>query len=788
MEKLSKKQIELIDKYWRAANYLSVGQIYLKDNPLLREPLKPDHIKPRLLGHFGTVPGLNLIYVHLNRMIRYRDCDVLFVTGPGHGGPALFANTYLEGTLTEAYPDITGDEAGMLRLFRRFSWPGGLPSHAGPQTPGSINEGGELGYSLAHAYGAVMDNPELLAVCVVGDGEAETGALAASWQSNKFINPVRDGAVLPILHLNSYKIAGPTVLGRSTDKELKSLFTGLGYAVRFVGGDDPMKVHRAFANALNRSYIDIRRIQMDARMRGFSRRQDWPMIILRTPKGWTGPKVVDGKQIEGTFRSHQVPVAEVRQNREHLKILEQWMRSYRPEELFDEEGRLMPELANLTPYGGKRMGATPYANGGRLLKPLIMPDMTKYALTVREPGTVTGESTRELGKFLRDIFRENSEENNFRIFCPDETSSNRLDAVFEVTNRCSVERIIETDDHISPDGRVLEVLSEHMCQGWLEGYLLTGRHGLFPCYEAFATIVDSMMNQHAKWLKMSAELPWRAPVASLNYLLTSHAWRQDHNGYSHQGPGFIDSVMTKKGSVVRIYLPPDANSLISTADHCLRSKGYINVIIAGKQPALQWMDMETAVEHCRRGASVWKWASNDGGKEPDVVLGCAGDVPTLETVAAAWLLRKHIPALKVRVVNVTDLMTLQHHADHPHGFDEETFREMFTDTAPVVFAFHGYPRVIHVLAYKRPNAERFHVRGYVEEGTTTTPFDMVVCNGMSRYHLAIEALHRVGRLQSESGDLIEYFKRKLEEHAHYVRANGEDMPDIRDWAWSSNPK
>ncbi len=788
MEKLSKKQIELIDKYWRAANYLSVGQIYLQDNPLLREPLKPDHIKPRLLGHFGTVPGLNLIYIHLNRMIRYRDCDVIYVTGPGHGGPALFANTYLEGTLSEVYPDITRDEAGMLTLFRKFSWPGGLPSHCGPQTPGSINEGGELGYSLARANGAVMDNPELLAVCVVGDGEAETGALAASWQSNKFINPVRDGAVLPILHLNCYKISGPTVLGRSTDKELKALFSGLGYAVRFVAGDDPLKVHRAFANALNRSYLDIRKIQMDARMRGFSRRHNWPMIILRTPKGWTGPKVVDGKQVEGTFRSHQVPVAKVKENREHLKILEEWMKSYRPEELFDEDGRLIPELANLAPYGNKRMGASPYANGGKLLKPLITPDIRDYAVVVREPGTEKAEATRELGKFLRDIFRNNAEESNFRLFCPDETSSNRLDAVFEVTNRCSVERIIETDDHIAPDGRVLEILSEHMCQGWLEGYLLTGRHGIFPCYEAFATIVDSMMNQYAKWLKMSAELPWRAPVASLNYLLTSHAWRQDHNGYSHQGPGFIDSVMTKKGSVVRIYLPPDANSLISMADHCLKSKGYINVIVAGKQPALQWMDMDTAVEHCMRGASVWEWASSDGGKEPDVVLGCAGDVPTLETVAAAWLLRKHLPALKVRVVNVTDLMTLHHHSHHPHGFDEETFRELFTDTAPVVFAFHGYPRVIHVLAYKRPNAERFHVRGYVEEGTTTTPFDMVVCNGMSRYHLAIEALHRAGRLQSESGDIIEYFKRKLEEHSQYVRAHGEDMPEIRDWVWTSDPR
>lgn len=787
MAKLSGKQLENIHRYWLAANYLSVGQIYLKENPLLREPLTWNHIKPRLLGHFGTVPGLNLIYVHLNRIIKQKNLNVLYIAGPGHGGPALVANTYLEGTYTEIYPDVTQDERGMLKLFTQFSWPGGVPSHAGPQTPGSINEGGELGYSLAHAYGAALDNPDLLVACVVGDGEAETGALSASWQSNKFLNPARDGAVLPVLHLNGYKIAGPTVLGRTDDKELNSLFRGLGYSVYFVEGDDPRKVHKIMADTLDKIYDKIEQIQNDARTNGFSRCPDWPMIILRTPKGWTGPKFVDGLPVEGTFRAHQVPVTNVRDNPDHLKILEDWLRSYEPDKLFDKSGRLKPELEELAPRGERRMGSNPHANGGKLLVSLDLPDFTDYALEAKEPGTLIGESTRELGKFLRDVFKKNRRQNNFRIFCPDETNSNRLNAVFEVTDRCSVGNIIDIDDHIAPDGRVMEVLSEHMCQGWLEGYLLTGRHGIFPCYEAFATIVDSMLSQHAKWLKMCGEIPWRVPVSSLNYLLTSHAWRQDHNGYSHQGPGFIDSLMNKKSSVVRIYFPPDANCLLSVADHCLRSRGYINLIVAGKQPELQWLDMDSARKHCSKGASVWEWSSGDDGGEPDVVFGCAGDVPTLETVAAAWLLRNHIPELRMRVVNVVDLMTLQLHRDHPHGMDEASFTNMFTDTAPVVFAFHGYPRVIHELIYRRPVPERFHVRGYIEEGTTTTPFDMVVCNGMSRYHLAIEALHRVGRLQSTSGDLINYFNEKLEEHRRYVREYGEDMPEIREWRRTDKP-
>jgi len=781
---LTKKQIDKIHRYWQAANYLSVGQVYLKDNPLLREPLEIDHIKPRLLGHFGTVPGLNLIYVHLNRLIKEHDVNVIYIAGPGHGGPALVANTYLEGTYTEIYADVTRDERGMLKLFTQFSWPGGVPSHAGPQTPGSINEGGELGYSLAHAYGAAMDNPDLLVACVVGDGEAETGALATSWQSNKFLNPKRDGAVLPILHLNGYKISGPTVLGRTDDKELKSLFGGLGYTVFFVEGEEPYKVHRSMAKTLDRIYGEIKAIQADARANGFSGRPSWPMIILRTPKGWTGPKFVDGVPVEGTFRAHQVPVTNVRDNPEHLSILEDWMRSYKPEKLFDENGALIKELSELAPKGDRRMGSNPHANGGKLLVALDLPDFTDYALDIHEPGAQIAESTRVMGTFLRDIFRKNDHQKNFRIFCPDETNSNRLNEVFEVTNRCSVGKIIDIDDHIAPDGRVMEVLSEHMCQGWLEGYLLTGRHGLFPCYEAFATIVDSMLSQHAKWLKMCSEIPWRVPISSLNYLLTSHAWRQDHNGYSHQGPGFIDSLMSKKSSVVRIYLPPDANCLLWVADHCLRTRGYINLIVAGKQPELQWLDMDSARKHCSKGVSVWEWASNDKGEEPDVVLGCAGDVPTLETIAAAWLLRKHIPELRTRVVNVVDLMTLHLHRDHPHGLDESSFRDMFTDTVPVVFAFHGYPRVIHELVYRRPEAERFHVQGYIEEGTTTTPFDMVVCNGMSRYHLAIEVLHRVGRMQSRSGDLINYFNEKLDEHRRYVPIHGEDMPEIRNWKWT----
>jgi xylulose-5-phosphate/fructose-6-phosphate phosphoketolase len=784
MAQLTQEQLEKIDAYWRAANYLAVGQIYLQENPLLREPLKPEHIKPRLLGHWGTSPGLSLIYVHLNRLIRDTDANIIYVTGPGHGAPAILANVYLEGTYSEIYPEVTQDEAGMRTLFRQFSTPGGVPSHVGAPTPGSIHEGGELGYSLVHAFGAAFDNPDLLAVCVVGDGEAETGPLSGSWKSVSFLNPVRDGAVLPILHLNGYKISGPTVLGRTEDEDLKNLFAGYGYDVHFVEGDEPMAVHQAMAETLDEASAAIRAIQEDARTNGFSGRPTWPMIVLRTPKGWTGPKEWNGLPIEGTFRAHQVPLTEVRKNPEQLKMLEQWMRSYKPAELFDEGGSLVPDLAALAPQGRRRMGANPHANGGWLLIDLKLPDFTVYAVDVSSPGTVRAEATRDLGRYLRDVFEKNEADQNFRLFCPDETSSNRLDAVFEVTNRCSVRRIIESDDHIAPDGRVMEVLSEHLCQGWLEGYLLAGRHGLFPCYEAFVTIVDSMLNQHAKWLKTSRELSWRHPVSSLNYLLTSHAWRQDHNGYSHQGPGFMDTVINKKSTIVRIYLPPDANCLLSVVDHCLRSRDYVNVIVAGKQPELQWLDMDAARRHCARGASVWSWAGNDEGGDPDVVLACAGDVPTLEAVAAAWLLRKHLPELRLRVVNVVDLMVLSPPAYHPHGMDPEGFLEMFTESAPVIFAFHGYRRMIHDLVHGRPNPERFHVRGYMEEGTTTTPFDMVVVNGISRYHLAMEALRRVPRFQSQAMRLIEYFESKLMEHHLYIQEHLEDMPEIRDWTWS----
>jgi xylulose-5-phosphate/fructose-6-phosphate phosphoketolase len=784
MAQLTQEQLEKIDAYWRATNYLAVGQIYLQENPLLQEPLKPEHIKPRLLGHWGTSPGLSLIYVHLNRLIRDTDANVIYVTGPGHGAPAILANVYLEGTYTEIYPDVTQDETGMRTLFRQFSTPGGVPSHVGAPTPGSIHEGGELGYSLVHAFGAAFDNPDLLAVCVVGDGEAETGPLSGSWKSVSFLNPVRDGAVLPILHLNGYKISGPTVLGRTEDEDLKDLFAGYGYEVHFVEGDEPMAVHQAMAETLDEVYAAIRAIQEDARSNGFSGRPTWPVIVLRTPKGWTGPKEWNGVPIEGTFRAHQVPLTQVRENPEQLKLLEQWMRSYEPKELFDENGTLVPDLAALAPQGRRRMGANPHANGGWLLIDLKLPDFTAYALEVGSPGTVRAEATRDLGKYLRDVFKMNEADHNFRLFCPDETSSNRLDAVFEVTNRCSVRKIIDSDDHIAPDGRVMEVLSEHLCEGWLEGYLLTGRHGLFACYEAFVTIVDSMFNQHAKWLKTGHELPWRHPVSSLNYLLTSHAWRQDHNGYSHQGPGFMDTVINKKSTIVRIYLPPDANCLLSVMDHCLRSRDYVNVVVAGKQPELQWLDMNTARRHCARGASVWSWAGNDEGDEPDVVLGCAGDVPTLETVAAAWLLQKHLPELRVRVANVVDLMVLSPPAYHPHGMDPEGFLEMFTESAPVIFAFHGYRRMIHDLVHGRPNPARFHVRGYIEEGTTTTPFDMVVVNQVSRYHLAMEALRRVSKFESQAMDLIAYFESKLTEHHVYIQEHLQDMPEIRDWTWS----
>jgi xylulose-5-phosphate/fructose-6-phosphate phosphoketolase len=784
MAQLTQGQLEKIDAYWRAANYLAVGQIYLQENPLLREPLKSEHIKLRLLGHWGTSPGLSLIYVHLNRLIRETDANVIYITGPGHGAPAILANVYLEGTYSEIYPDVTQDEAGMRTLFRQFSTPGGVPSHVGAPTPGSIHEGGELGYSLMHAFGAAFDNPDLLAVCVVGDGEAETGPLSGSWKSVSFLNPVRDGAVLPILHLNGYKISGPTVLGRTEDEDLKNLFAGYGYEVHFVEGDEPMVVHQALAETLDEVYAAIRAIQEDARTNGFSGRPTWPMIVLRTPKGWTGPKEWNGLPIEGTFRAHQVPLTQVRENPEQLKLLEQWMRSYKPEELFDENGALVPDLAALAPQGRRRMGANPHANGGWLLIDLKLPDFTTYAVDVGSPGTVRAEATRNLGLYLRDVFKKNEADYNFRLFCPDETSSNRLDAVFEVTNRCSVRKIIDSDDHIAPDGRVMEVLSEHLCEGWLEGYLLTGRHGLFPCYEAFVTIVDSMFNQHAKWLKTSRELPWRRPVSSLNYLLTSHAWRQDHNGYSHQGPGFMDTVINKKSTIVRIYLPPDANCLLSVMDHCLRSRDYVNVVVAGKQPELQWLDMDAARRHCARGASVWSWAGNDEGGDPDVVLACAGDVPTLEAVAAAWLLHKHLPELRLRVVNVVDLMVLSPPAYHPHGMDPEGFLEMFTESAPVIFAFHGYRRMIHDLVHGRPNPERFHVRGYMEEGTTTTPFDMVVVNQLSRYHLAMEALRRVPKFESQALHLIEYFESKLAEHHLYIQEYLEDMPEIRDWTWS----
>ena len=784
MSQLSENDLHRLDAYWRAANYLAVGQIYLQDNPLLREPLQPEQIKPRLLGHWGTSPGLNLIYVHLNRLIQDTGANVLYITGPGHGAPAIVANVYLEGTYTEIYPQVSQDKAGMRLLFRQFSTPGGVPSHVSPDTPGSIHEGGELGYSLVHAFGAAFDNPDLLVACVVGDGEAETGPLAGSWKSVNFLNPVRDGAVLPILHLNGYKISGPTVLGRTDDEMLKSLFSGYGYQVYFVEGDEPLAVHRTMAQTLDEVYADIRAIQQEARTQGFSGQPTWPMIILRTPKGWTGPKEWNGVPIEGTFRAHQVPLTEVKENPEQLKLLEQWMRSYKPAELFDQDGRLIPELAALAPEGDYRMGANAQANGGRLLVDLELPPFTDYAVEVPAPGRVKAEATRTLGYYLRDVFKENETEQNFRLFCPDETNSNRLNAVFEATNRCSVGKILDSDDHVAPDGRVMEVLSEHLCQGWLEGYLLTGRHGLFPCYEAFVTIIDSMFNQHAKWLKTSRELPWRHPIASLNYLLTSHAWRQDHNGYSHQGPGFMDTVINKKGTVVRIYLPPDANCLLSVMDHCLRSRDYVNVIVAGKQPELQWLDMEAARRHCARGASVWEWASNDQGGEPDVILASAGDVPTLETVAAAWLLRQHLPELKVRVVNVVDLMVLSPPAYHPHGMDAEAFRDLFTERVPVVFAFHGYRRMIHDLVHGRPNPERFHVHGYMEEGTTTTPFDMVVANQISRYHLAMEALRRVPRLRSQSAHLVDTFKSKLTEHKLYIREHLQDLPEIRDWTWS----
>lgn len=790
MTALNTNRLQKINAYWRAANYLAAGQIYLQDNPLLQEPLTAEHIKPRLLGHWGTSPGLNLIYVHLDRLINDTGADILYVCGPGHGAPAIIANTYLEGTYTELYPKVTRDAQGMKELFRQFSTPGGIPSHTGAHTPGSIHEGGELGYSLVHAYGAVMDNPDLLVACVIGDGEAETGPLEGSWKSLAFINPKTDGAVLPILHLNGYKIAGPTVLARMDENRLSDLFSGHGYEVFFVEGDDPMVVHQAMAETLDYVYQRIRAIQYKARTGNGSGMQyiKWPMIVLRTPKGWTGPKEWKGIPIEGTFRAHQVPLAGVREDAEKLKLLEDWLRSYRPEELFDAQGRLVPELAELIPENGKRMGELPYANGGQILHELGLPDFKSYALPVGTPGTIEAESTRNLGKYLRDVFKLNTDTQNFRIFCPDETTSNRLDAVFEVTERRFMERTFPADDKLSHDGRVLEVLSEHLCEGWLEGYLLTGRHGLFPCYEAFVTIVDSMLSQYAKWIKTSRELPWRKPVASLNYLLTSHVWRQDNNGYSHQGPGFIDTVVNKKSAVVRIYLPPDANSLLSVMDHCLRSKDYVNVVIAGKQPELQWLSMDDAVELCTKGAAIWPWAGNDDGRTPDVVLACCGDVPTLETVAAAGLLMFHFPELKVRVVNVLDLMSLSPQVYHPHGMSEDLFSSLFTDTAPVIFAFHGYVRIIHDLVHGRPDPPRFHVRGFMEEGTTTTPFDMVVLNQMSRYHLAMEAVKRVTGIAERAKAFVIFCEDKLAEHHDYICRYLDDLPDIKNWKWVKETK
>ena len=775
----------LMDAYWRAANYLSVGQIYLLANPLLREPLAAEHIKPRLLGHWGTTPGLNFLYVHMNRAIRARELDAIFITGPGHGGPGLVANTYLEGTYTEVYPQIGHDEEGLRRLFRQFSFPGGIPSHVAPETPGSINEGGELGYSLVHAYGAVFDNPDLVAVCVVGDGEAETGPLAASWHSNKFLNPAQDGAVLPILHLNGYKIANPTVLARIPEDELRRLFEGYGYAPRFVTGSDPDTMHKLMAATLDEVLDEIAAIQARFRDGGLEgdalERPAWPMIVLRTPKGWTGPKEVDGLPTEGSFRSHQVPLANVRQNPEHLAQLETWLQSYRPEELFDADGAFIGELAALAPTGERRMGANPHANGGLLLRALELPDFRKYAVDVAAPATRTSEATKVLGVWLRDVTRLN--EDRFRIMGPDETASNRLSPVFEVTNRRWDAETLDTDDHLAPDGRVMEVLSEHLCQGWLEGYLLTGRHGLFNCYEAFIHIVDAMFNQHAKWLKVTRGIEWRRPVASFNYLLSSHVWRQDHNGFSHQDPGFIDHVINKKAEVVRVYLPPDANCLLSVGDHCLRSRDYVNVIVAGKQPALDYLTMDEAIAHCTRGIGIWDWASNEGDEEPDVVLACAGDIPTLETVAAAAFLRHRLPDLKVRVINVVDLMRLQPETEHPHGLSEREFDALFTKRQPVIFAYHGYPALIHRLTYRRTNHHNIHVRGYKEEGTTTTPFDMVMLNDLDRYHLVLDVIDRVPGLGERLAPLRqEMVDARLHARA-YTREFGDDLPEVRDWTW-----
>jgi len=781
---LSIEMLDKMNRYWRAANYLCIGQIYLFDNPLLRLPLTAEQIKPRLLGHWGTSPGQNFIYIHLNRLIKEHDADIIYISGPGHGGPSLNACSYLEGSYTEVHPEITRDEDGLRLMFRKFSTPGGVPSHCGPHVPNSMHEGGELGYSLVHAFGAAFDNPDLIVACVIGDGESETCPLEGSWKSVNFVNPVRDGALLPILHLNGYKISGPTAQGRTSDADLKALYVGRGYKPYFVEGDDPEVVHQLLAQTLEDCYAEIRGIQQEARKNGFKKQPVWPMIIFRTPKGWTCPKEVDGIPIEGTFRAHQVPLATVRENPEHLKILEAWMKSYKAEELFDANGKFIDELAALAPTGNRRMGGNPHVNGGRSLITLALPDFTDYALEIPGPGQVLAEAPRKLGDFFRDIFKMNL--TNFRMFCPDESNSNRLNSIFEATKRCSMAEIVSIDDELGPDGRVMEVLSEHLCQGWLEGYLLTGRHGMWSSYEAFAQVVDSMTTQHAKWLEQCGAYPWRRPLASLNVLLTSHAWRNDHNGFSHQATGYVDNALARRSEVIRVYYPPDSNCLLSVFDHCLRSRNYVNVVTCGKQPQLQWLNMDEALEHCSKGASTWKFATNDGGGEPDVVLACAGDVPTIETCAASWLLQKYVPGIKVRVVNVVDLMTLMFPDKHTHGMDEMSFNALFTETAPVIFAFHNNRWLIHTLVHGRANEARFHVHGYMDQGTTTTPFDMVVLNEMSRFHLALDALKHIPRLRLQAENAINFFNQQLQRHHDYIREHLEDIPEIRNWRWTKD--